>query len=192
MSTAKSTTRIAVEYREITRFVGYRFGNDETCWTRWKQVGLGNGGGTKSVLTNSWTLLPGWINTDGYRRIKLKTDDNPRGSYLQLHRLMLEAFVGPCPPGLEACHRPGAPKSSCKLEDLRWDTHPANIADKVVAGTDQSGERNARSKLTWKKVDRIRRLRRQGMRLNAVAAQYGLHRTTITRICQGETWIRRP
>ena len=42
--------------------------------------------------------------------------------------LVLEAFIGPCPDGLECCHYDDDPFNNC-LENLRWDTHAANMAD---------------------------------------------------------------
>lgn len=46
---------------------------------------------------------------------------------------MLEAFVGPCPPGEECCHGPGGPADN-RLANLRWDTRQANIRDAVLGG----------------------------------------------------------
>jgi hypothetical protein len=51
-----------------------------------------------------------------------------------VHRLMLEAFVGPCPPGLEACHYNDDPADN-RLENLRWGTRTENILDAVRNGT---------------------------------------------------------
>lgn len=50
-----------------------------------------------------------------------------------VHRLVLTAFVGPCPPGLEGCHSNGIATDN-RLVNLRWDTHEANIQDLVRHG----------------------------------------------------------
>jgi hypothetical protein len=192
MSTAELTTQSPVEYREIDRFVGYRFGDDGSCWSRWKHIYPGGRSGSTSILTDSWRIVPDYFTDDGYRMVGLKTVDYPRGKPFRLHRLILEVFKGPCPSGLECCHRPGASRSSCRLEDLRWDTREANHADRIADGTDPSGERGSSAKLTWKKVDRIRQLRCQGMTLVAIAAQYGVSHPTVSKICRGKNWIRRP
>lgn len=48
--------------------------------------------------------------------------------------LVLEAFVGPRPPGLVCCHYDDNSKNNT-LENLRWDTHSANRYDSVRNGT---------------------------------------------------------
>ena len=47
----------------------------------------------------------------------------------KVHRLILEAFVGPCPVGFEACHYDGNPANN-KLYNLRWDTRLGNNLDR--------------------------------------------------------------
>ena len=47
-----------------------------------------------------------------------------------IHRLVLEAFVGPCPNGAEGCHWDDNPLNN-NLENLRWDTRSANRQDAV-------------------------------------------------------------
>lgn len=53
----------------------------------------------------------------------------------QVHRLVLEAFVGPCPEGMECCHGEGGPGDN-RRENLRWDTHSSNMRDRRRDGTD--------------------------------------------------------
>lgn len=50
-----------------------------------------------------------------------------------VHHLVLEAFVGPCPEGLQCCHWDDD-KSNNKLANLRWDTSSANAYDQVRNG----------------------------------------------------------
>ena len=52
----------------------------------------------------------------------------------QVHRLMLTAFVGACPPGMEACHRNDVPDDN-RLVNLRWGTRSENQRDSVRNGT---------------------------------------------------------
>jgi hypothetical protein len=52
----------------------------------------------------------------------------------QIHTLVLTAFVGPCPRGMEGCHWNDTPADN-RLENLRWDTRSANVADSIRNGT---------------------------------------------------------
>lgn len=58
------------------------------------------------------------LHSDGERRDAL------------VHRLVLEAFVGPCPDGMEACHWDDDPANN-QLANLRWDTRRSNQHDSV-------------------------------------------------------------
>lgn len=50
-----------------------------------------------------------------------------------VHQLVLEAFVGPRPEGMEACHWNDVCTDN-RLENLRWDTTSANRHDQVRNG----------------------------------------------------------
>lgn len=52
----------------------------------------------------------------------------------QVHQLVLEAFVGPKPPGMVGCHWDGNPANN-RIENLRWDTQSANLFDAMRHGT---------------------------------------------------------
>lgn len=47
--------------------------------------------------------------------------------------LVLSAFVGPRPPGADACHNSGDPVDD-RLENLRWDTRSENMLDVIRHG----------------------------------------------------------
>lgn len=57
-----------------------------------------------------------------------------------VHRLVLSAFVGECPPGQEGCHDNGDPFDN-RLGNLYWGTHSQNMLDKQRHGTDQHRNR---------------------------------------------------
>lgn len=61
-------------------------------------------------------------------------------STVYVHRLVLEAFVGPAPEGTEACHANGDPTDN-RLENLRWDTRSANNFDQIAHGTHGNGSK---------------------------------------------------
>lgn len=51
----------------------------------------------------------------------------------QVHHLVLEAFVGPRPPGMDGLHWDDDPDNNT-LPNLRWDTASENMHDKVRNG----------------------------------------------------------
>src|SRR6266545_5415488 len=53
----------------------------------------------------------------------LRVYPNQKPKYV--HRLVLEAFVGPCPDGMEASHENGICRDN-RLSNLMWRTHGAN------------------------------------------------------------------
>lgn len=54
-------------------------------------------------------------------------------SMRKVHRLVLEAFVGPCPEGMEGLHRDDDPMNN-DLANLRWGTRSDNLHDAVRNG----------------------------------------------------------
>ena len=100
------------------------------------------------------------------------------------HKLVMEAFVGMRPEGLECCHNDGNPQNN-HLSNLRWDTPKNNHADKVKHGTTNRGEQCGTAKLTLKQVRAIR----QDTRLQRIiAAEYGVKDNTISRIKSFKRW----
>lgn len=55
-------------------------------------------------------------------------------SFRLVHQLVLEAFIGPRPAGMMACHNDGNPANN-RVENLRWDTQSSNIFDAIGQGT---------------------------------------------------------
>ena len=74
----------------------------------------------------------------GYMIVVLSRGNEVRS--LTVHSLVLTAFVGPRPEGLEACHSDGDKRNNA-LSNLRWDTKHANYLDAVRIGTRLSPER---------------------------------------------------
>lgn len=77
------------------------------------------------------------------RGVALRTRVNPANGYeivnlvrnavrvtFPVHRLVMLAFVGPCPPGQEVLHGPGG-KLDNRLVNLRYGTHIDNCAERL-------------------------------------------------------------
>ncbi len=70
----------------------------------------------------------------GHKRVVLYDDNRPAKTY-QLHRVVLEAFVGPRPEGYVCRHLDGDPSNNA-LENLTWGTPSENMYDKARHGVD--------------------------------------------------------
>ena len=75
---------------------------------------------------------------------------NGKSKTCAVHRLVLQAFVGPCPDGYECLHLDDNPRNN-KLENLKWGTTKENHST-----INRKGEHNGRAKLTVKDVVFIR------------------------------------
>jgi hypothetical protein len=101
-----------------------------------------------------------------------------------VHTLVLEAFVGPRPEGMQCCHKDGS-RTNNRLDNLRWDSVSRNNMDKVAHGTSMRGEKNPIAKLTEPYVLEI--LKSTDTIAN-LAKKYGVHRVTISKIKKGLLW----
>ena len=59
---------------------------------------------------------------------------------VRVHVVVLEAFVGPRPVGMEGCHNNGDAFNN-HVENLRWDTKVANAQDSLAAGTNRNASK---------------------------------------------------
>jgi len=76
-------------------------------------------------------VLRGVRHSAGYMKVHLRREG--RSHNLYVHRLVLTAFVGPCPLGMEALHRDGDPANG-SLANLHWGTHAENVSDIIRHG----------------------------------------------------------
>ncbi len=104
-----------------------------------------------------------------------------------VHRLVLLAFVGPCPTGQQACHNDGKWFNNF-LGNLRWDTSINNHADQRKHGTDNAGERNGRAKLTESQVIQIRELDSQGCSFQKIEELFPISLRSVYYITRHKTW----
>lgn len=105
----------------------------------------------------------------------------------KVHAIVLEAFVGPCPTGMEGCHEDGDPANP-RLDNLRWDTRKGNMADARRHGTISCGSKRHNAKLTDDDVVEIRRLWASGVQGRAIADRFGIARSNVSLICSRKTW----
>lgn len=73
-------------------------------------------------------VLKPWRQKSGHMAVRLG-----RGKREYVHRLVLAAFKGDCPIGLEACHADDNPGNN-HIDNLRWASRSANGYDRVRNG----------------------------------------------------------
>jgi hypothetical protein len=174
---ARPAPQAEVEYRLVSGFPDYRVGSDGSVWSRRPRAGMVEHPG-------GWhRLRPLPVGRHYFVRFSV----NRKKTSKLIHRLVLEAFVGPCPPGQECCHWDGNPANN-RLDNLRWDTRQANVDDMLRHGTRLYGSRGNCVKLKDEDVREVRRLRSQGYTLRRIAARLGVAEATIWDICSGRTW----
>lgn len=100
----------------------------------------------------------------GYLCVTLSKNGKETG--FPIHRLVLEAFIGPCPPGMECRHFPDRTKTNNRLSNLQWGTVKENAEDRIIHGTTKNrkdystvprGETHPFAKLSDADVETIRK-----------------------------------
>lgn len=125
-------------------------------------------------------------NGQEHLQVRLSKDGFAKMHYV--HRLVLSAFIGPCPKGMEACHYPDVSPANNALDNLRWDTHKGNCADTEIHGTRMKGEKNPFAKLTVESVIKARQLRLTGKTLKEIGDEFGVSLSSIHMVLAGKTW----
>ena len=169
-----------IRFKPIRGFPAYRVGDDGSVWSC-----LERGGSGRRRLTDLWHRVRPIRHRDGRLHVQLYgLDAKPIRA---VHRLVLDAFVGPCPPGMEACHGDDDQTNNA-LSNLRWDTHRANIGDRGRNGLTARGERQGLAKLTESQVVDIKLRIAAGQGARSIAALFGVSPKTISSIKTGRTW----
>lgn len=110
----------------------------------------------------------------------------------KVHSLVMEAFVGPYPDGLEIRHLDGDPSNNC-IDNLRYGTSKENARDKLRHGTYIHGERHPLSRLKDEDILEIRRMYVSGEATQAeIGERYGIWQTHVGHIVHGESWPHLP
>jgi hypothetical protein len=148
--------------------------------------------GVDRITTTSYGALRRWrgkmlrlnLSKLGYLSAQLWKDGQCK--LRKVHLLVLEAFVGPRPDGMEGCHGSAGQRDN-SLPNLRWDTPSANQLDRIRDGTDMRGEKHYNSKLSREDVALIRQLRGVITQEN-LGSMFGVGRTTVSAVQCGDSW----
>jgi hypothetical protein len=158
-------------YAALAEFPDYKFCSD---------------GSVYSGLTKR-TLKP--IQFGAYVGLQLK-DAHGQIQKRYLHRLIAEAFSGPCPDGAVCRHLDGD-KTNNASANLAWGTQSQNNLDKEAHGTSPHGERNPMAKLSSAVVSEMRSERdASGTSYAKIAKKFGISTMTAFRAVTGRAWSK--
>lgn len=93
------------------------------------------------------------------------------GQREHVHRLVLNAFIGPPPSALHECAHCDGDPSNNRLGNLRWATRASNHGDKVAHGTHNRGEAHPLSTVSDATV---RAIRSSGLSASMAARTFGV------------------
>lgn len=118
-----------------------------------------------------------WLNKDGCNK------------YRSVHHLVLEAFVGLRPSGLECNHKDGNPSNN-RLDNLEWVTPHRNNEHKNEIGHTTEGTKNGNAIYTTEDVLLIRELYAQGHSVAALTSMIHGTKISIYRVVKRITYSR--
>jgi hypothetical protein len=170
----------AVEYRDVPGFPGYRIGSDGSVWGHWH----GDLSRPLRQLKVGWSSRHG--GKPGYPYVSLFR--NGKRHQLAVHTILLLAFVGPRPEGMECCHEDDDPNNN-SLDNIYWGTRFDNQADRRQNVRSYAGAGNPNATLSESDVRVIRRLVLNPTRtLAGIGRQFGVSETAIAYIRDGKSW----
>jgi hypothetical protein len=133
--------------------------------------------------------LVGYVDRYGYRTVLLSYAGLSKR--YKVHRLVCEAFHGPCPEGRECAHLDGN-NSNNRPENLAWVTRSENTKHQVLHGTfagtanlvsgHPPGETHPGARLSDQTVSAIRADAAAGLGGRRLSSKYGISRSHAYRL----------
>ena len=170
-----------VEWRIVPEWTNYEIAQDGTV--RRRMPGKG---------THVGRILKPWPGRHGYPQVGISRMVG--GVHLtrsrSVHRLVMAAWVGSCPEGME-CHHIDGDKTNPHLSNLEYVTHKDNIRHAVADGLwgRARGEASGSTKLNAWQVRLARSLYDCGeMRIAQLAKLFGITRAPMGYIVHRQTW----
>lgn len=134
---------------------------------------------------SSGKLISQCNGTLGRKQVRLAKHGKVKN--FRVHQLVMLAFVGPCPKGMECCHNDGNPANN-HLSNIRYDTRLSNAKDREIHKTVLIGSKNKNSKLTEDVAKQILERFRKGEKGSALAREYGVTHTLVTLLHKRRIW----
>jgi hypothetical protein len=164
------------EWRPVVGFEGY--------------YSVSSSGRVRSDRSYNNTTWPGrikntFIDRGGYPCVSIFKKRNKKS--VRVHKLVADAFIGPCPSGLETNHKNGV-KLDNHRGNLEYITRSANALHARSLGLGLVGETHPFAKLSANDVLEIRRLSGRGMTSSALGKQFGITRANARLIISRRSW----
>lgn len=141
-------------------------------------------GRVRSFMRGTGRVLLPDVGRNGYHRVALWGGIRANTKKHLVHRLVLAAFVGPSPAGMEARHKDGDSGNN-SLSNLEWATHSDNLKDRTGHGKLRIGAEHPKARLTEALV---LALRRGDITPAQAAQQSGCSAASARRAKNGESW----
>jgi hypothetical protein len=128
------------------------------------------------------------LRRNGYVAYTIKKDRVYYNRYA--HRLLVDAFLGPIPKGMQVNHKNGI-RDDCRLENLEIVTNAENRAHsyRVLGVKPNKPSVFGNAVLDWERVGRIREEYAAGGTSHSILAKkYGVCRRTILEVCLKRRW----
>jgi hypothetical protein len=125
----------------------------------------------------------GLLTKRGYKVCHLTLPSQKSKQFL-MHRLVMQAFIGEPPKGMEVCHNDGNP-SNCDLSNLRYDTHKNNNIDRIKHKTIPKGQTHHKSKINENQALEIYS---SNLKIIELSKIYGLSESSIIDIKKHRSW----
>lgn len=140
-----------------------------------------------AVNTRPGRIMKPHVGKVGYLVVGLKDGTQRKTAYI--HRLVADAFLGPCPEGMQVNHINGD-KTDARLENIEYVTPSENIKHSYDTGLKRScfGEASGRAKVTSADVVVIRDLAATGLTPRQIGQRFGIGKRTTWAIIARRTW----
>ncbi len=170
-------TTSTVQYKLVEDRPDYRVGDDGSFWSR----RIAGTHGTSWRLGDWKKLKPPDPSSLRYHEVDID------GKIRRVHVLILTAFVGPCPEGMECRHLNGN-RHDNRLSNLAWGTYAENTRDRIQHGTMPCGEQKWNARLTKAVVVDMRSKYSAGRSIQELANEYVVHNRTVYDAVHHKTW----
>ena len=142
-------------WKPIPEFPGYEASNQGRIRSVDRRIRCENRLGQLEWRLYRGRILSPSVTSTGYPHVQIgKGGYNYSGE--DVHKLVMLAFVGPCPEDHEIGHRDGNP-ANAYLTNLRYVTYAENYQDQILHGRAHRGEKHYAAKLTESDVLEIRK-----------------------------------